>query len=173
MLLGGLSCKEHSLLIIIAGFCISQIWKGLFDFFGILTGLQPVHHFVELGRHLFTHFPAHLAHHPAHRFGIIFQAFESAEIIRHRLHAAVFRFRDADLRHAATDIFAVAVCTFDGFLSIFGKGEECVKALVTVVADKVIGWHKVILTESSKDGERRALWPLAVHNGHSTGLDMG
>ena len=61
----------------------------------------------------------------------------------------------------------------DGFLAVFAEGHEHVKALVTVVADIVIGWHVSILTESGSGVERSFQKPTAVHNGHSTGLDMG
>lgn len=37
----------------------------------------------------------------------------------------------------------------DGFLAVFAEGHEHVKALVAGVADKVIGWHESILTETS------------------------
>jgi len=36
---------------------------------------------------------------------------------------------------------------FDGFLPVLGEGQEHVKAFVTVVAYKVIGWHGFILIE--------------------------
>jgi hypothetical protein len=39
------------------------------------------------------------------------------------------------------------VGAFDRLFAVFGEGQEHVKALVAVVADKVIGWHGVILTE--------------------------
>jgi hypothetical protein len=40
------------------------------------------------------------------------------------------------------------VGAFDRLFAVFGEGQEHVKALVAVVADKVIGWHGDILTEN-------------------------
>ena len=57
----------------------------------------------------------------------------------------------------AADIPAAAVRTFDGLLAVFGVGEEDVEALIAVVADKVIGGHAPILTESGSGVERGLL----------------
>jgi len=35
----------------------------------------------------------------------------------------------------------------DSLLAVLAKGEENVKALTTVVADKIISWHIPILTD--------------------------
>lgn len=48
------------------------------------------------------------------------------------------------------------MCASDGLFAVFAVGEKNVEALVAVVADKVIGWHAVILTESAPGGERCA-----------------
>jgi len=45
----------------------------------------------------------------------------------------------------------------DGFLSIFTVGEEYIKTLLARVADKVIGWHKAIVAESSSS-PHEAVW---------------
>ncbi|HEX5809376.1 MAG TPA: hypothetical protein VFY25_11970 [Anaerolineales bacterium] len=44
--------------------------------------------------------------------------------------------------------------TFDLLFAIFGESHEYVEALVTAVADKVIGGHALILMESRPGVER-------------------
>lgn len=47
---------------------------------------------------------------------------------------------------------------FDLLFVILGEGQEGVEALVAVVADKIVGWHEDILTESDLVVERDALY---------------
>src|SRR3546814_11085639 len=56
--------------------------------------------------------------------------------------------------HAAAYILAPAVRAGDFLFAVFVEGEENIEALVAVVADKIIGWHNLILTESRVGVER-------------------
>src|SRR6266516_6910154 len=129
----------------------AQIGNCLFYILWALTRFESVNNFVELGRHFLSHFFPHLAHHLSHGFGIIFESFEAREIIRHAIHAALLRFRNADFRYAAAHILAATVCAGDGLFTVFAVGEEHVEALIAVIADEVVGGHDSILTESGSD----------------------
>ena len=43
--------------------------------------------------------------------------------------------------------------TFDSLLAVFIVRKEHVEALATLIADKVVGWHTVILLESGNSVE--------------------
>src|SRR6185503_15965866 len=125
-----------------------------FNVLRALALLESVYHFIKLGRQLLSHFLSHFAHHLPHGTRVIFESFEAAEVICHTVHAALFSFGNAHLCHAAAHVFASTLRANDSLFAVFAEGEENVEALRAVVADKVIGGHIYILTESGADVER-------------------
>src|SRR5688572_22103410 len=149
-----LSSTKLSIVIIAATHTTPQVRQRGFYVLGTLPLLQPVHHFIELGRKFLPHFFSHFAHHLTHGTRVIFESFEATEVIRHAVHAALFSFGNADLRHSPAHVFAFAVRAGDSLFTVFAEAEENLKALAAVVADKVISWHIPILTESGASVER-------------------
>jgi len=147
------------IIIVAATHTTPQVWQRGFNVLRTLTLLEPVHHFIELGRKFLPHFLPHFAHHLPHGTRVIFESFEAAEVIRHAVHAAFFSFGNAHLRHASAYIFALAVRAGDSLFSMLAEGEENLKALAAIIADKIISWHIPILTESCASvGELRELF---------------
>ena len=142
------------IIIVAATHATSQIRQSGFYVLRALALLEPVHHFIELGRKFLPHFLSHFAHHLPHGTRVIFESFEAAEVIRHAVHAALFSFRNADLGHAPAYIFAFAVRAGDSLFTILAEGEKNVEALAAVITDKVISRHIPILTESGEGGEK-------------------
>ena len=48
-------------------------------------------------------------------------------------------------------------------LAIFAEGQEYIEALGAVVADKVVGGHKAIVTESGAGVERDVIFGYGLH----------
>lgn len=66
------------------------------------------------------------------------------------LKPAFVRPRNADLRHSATHVYAVAMGTLNRFLSVLVIRQKNFKALFARVADKVVSRHMFILQNQAQ-----------------------
>ena len=129
-----------------AGQVRAQIGNGGFDLLGTLPCLEAIHHIIKFRRQILAHFLPHFSHHPSEGLWVFLDALHPAETTLERIEAGIFRLGDADARHPSAGIFAPAMGTGHRSRAVFAVGHEHVEALVTVIADEVIGWHVPILT---------------------------
>jgi hypothetical protein len=98
---------------------------------------------------------------------VVLQALNAGKLIGHTLHAALFGPQHADARRTALDIHAVAAAATYAFYAVFAVRQEDIEALVTGIADIIIGRHGYILTDllprvqisrMGKDVEKGPVW---------------